>query len=168
MGHFAELLQTETVQTLILVCCLLLEGAVIKHAGIFSKIPNKTVPFILMITSIIVCIIYCGNGTDAGTIVNAILTAVSATGLHQTGKITMNTVPELIANFRSNINAPDVGDIETVKEESETAENMVETIEQTEKIVDGIIEQVKKDKASETTDAELELPKTPAPEIMDP
>lgn len=143
MEQLLELLKTETIQTLILVCCLLLEGAAIKHAGIFEKIPNKAVPFILMVTSIIVCIIYCGNGTDVGTIVNAVLSAVSATGLHQTGKITMNILPTLLTNFRSELNAPEAGDIDEVKETSDTAKNMAESIIEAEKIVSGTVDQIK-------------------------
>lgn len=143
MEQVIELLQTETMQTLILVSCLLIEGAIIKHAGIFAKIPNKFVPFILMVTSIIICVIYCGNGADAGTIVNAVLSAVSATGFHQAGKITADTLPKLLTNFRSNINAPDAGDVDSVKDESEMAKNIAESMEETNKIVTGVIDTVK-------------------------
>jgi hypothetical protein len=63
--------------------CMIL-GKMIKSSSIMKKIPNDTIPFILMTLSIIISCIMVGFNGDA--VCSGIFSAAAAVGIHQQGK----------------------------------------------------------------------------------
>jgi hypothetical protein len=133
MHEILKNLADDKTMTLIYLAVLLLEGFIIKHSSLFKKVSNNAIPFILMITSVIICVIG-SQSLSLPVIVEAIIGSLIATGLHQAGKITFKTfMPEFVLNLRSSLGVAEIGNTDKLAENNENIENIikhVETLEQ--------------------------------------
>lgn len=138
MKEILNFLTDDKTLFLIYLAVLLLEGFVIKHSSLFKKVSNDAIPFILMVTSIIICIIGSQSLT-LPVIAEAIVGALIATGVHQAGKITVKTfIPEFIFKLRGSLDVADVGDTSKLTESNPELEGIVKQVESLEKNIDNI------------------------------
>lgn len=138
MKEILNFLMDDTTLFLIYLAVLLLEGFIIKHSSLFKKVSNNAIPFILTVTSIIICIIGSQSLT-LSVIVEAIVGALFATGVHQAGKITAKTfIPEFIFKLRGSLDVADVGDTSKLTESNPELEGIVKQVESLEKNIDNI------------------------------
>lgn len=138
MKEILNFLMDDKTLFLIYLVVLLLEGFVIKHSSLFKKVSNDAIPFILMVTSIIICIIGFQSLT-LPVIAEAIVGALIAIGVHQTGKITVKTfIPEFISKLRGSLDVADVGDISELMESNPELEEILKQLESLEKNMDNI------------------------------
>lgn len=71
------------VNPVVVAICMIL-GKMIKSSSITKKIPNDTIPFVLMILSIIVSCVVMGFNSNA--FCSGIFSAAAAVGIHQQSK----------------------------------------------------------------------------------
>lgn len=69
---------------LALVIVLMGTGRVIKSIDVFSKIPNDTIPGILIVIGVLLSMIFNGLTLDAAA--TGVISALVSVGIHQTGK----------------------------------------------------------------------------------
>lgn len=138
MKEFLNFLTDDKTLFLIYLAVLLLEGFIIKHSSLFKKISNNAIPFILMVTSVVICIIGSQSLT-LPVIAEAIVGALIATGIHQAGKITAQTfIPEFISKLRDSLDVADVGDTTKLTTGNPELEGIVKQVETLEKNIDDI------------------------------
>lgn len=117
----------------LLVIALFVEGYIIKNVNLFKNVNNNAIPFILIITSIIVSGLSLKE-FDVETIVTAMCNAFVSVGLHQTTKVTSKTdlVLTLLSTFRNLIGKGAVDDVGNSVNLEDIADNSDEDVETTE------------------------------------
>lgn len=138
MKEILNFLMDDKTLFLIYLAVLLLEGFVIKHSSLFKKVSNDAIPFILMVSSIIICIIGA-QSSSLPVIAEAIVGALIATGIHQAGKITVKTfIPEFISELRGSLDVADVGDTSKLTGSNPELEEIVKQVESLENNIENI------------------------------
>lgn len=72
------------------VTLLLLIGKMIKSSSFCNKIPNDIIPFILIGVGVICTL--CVEGINTNSILNGVMSALTAIGTHQAGKTIYNSI----------------------------------------------------------------------------